>query len=62
MLANKTPDAQKPDEDIPMEKAANGYEYDSYENADANANNLNNKPLSMENRSQGQGGGNDVDV
>lgn len=62
MLANKTPDAQKPDEDIPMEKAANGYEYDSYGNTDVNSNNLNNKPLSMQSRSEGQGEGNDVDV
>jgi len=62
MLANKTPDPQKPDDDIPMEKAANGYEYDAYDNTDANGNNSSNKPLTMESRNEGQGGGNDIDV
>ncbi|NMC56244.1 MAG: EndoU domain-containing protein, partial [Eubacteriaceae bacterium] len=61
MLANKTPDPKKPDDDIPMEKAANGYD-DIYQYTDANSNNQNNKPLSMESRNEGQGGGNDVDV
>ena len=38
-----------------MQKAANGYEYDAYDNTDANANNRDNKQFTVESR-------NDVDV